>query len=256
MDSTFLTRARTAASPRKSQAKTSLGKRSMAMTAPAAGRMSNQKKYHIVKDPNRFGAESPMWTIPSSRHPEKPPPDYPPPGYYDVPLDPFHTQLPHTIREREWIDYSTITSNIELLELSKFPEKKTIHIGNKDNWSWQGKIESPGPSYMPHETTTKKYKIASKYPELKPDPIPGPSAYEPKDVSRPSSPAFKMPKAKIKRFNDDIDNSIPGPGAYQIGPKLRKAPRWSQRLRVRPRKTRPNTEIVYLKPWETSRVVT
>jgi hypothetical protein len=215
-----------------------------------------KKVIHYVTDPHRFGADSPSWTIGSSRHPPRPPPDYPGPNHYDVPLLPFHTQLSHTIQEREFPDYRTVTTDIDFVEIRKFPDIRSRTIGVDDGTSFVQPSDAPGPSYFPDDYVPKhnyrRHAIASRH-DLRPDVIPSPGDYDPTDPGRPSSPVISMKTGAIKRFHDLRRDQVPGPGEYQIGPVLKRAPNWSQKLRVMPG-THCIVKKIELEPWETPKV--
>jgi hypothetical protein len=241
-DSVFLTRAKTAAGGRQAARPTTASR--VSSTAPVGHRIvqAPRRVLTFFRDPMSFGAGSPSWTIGSSRHPPRPPPDYPAPCHYDVPLDPFHTQLSHTIRDREWEDYRTVTSDVDLLEIRKFPDVRRATIGVLDGTSYVQPSDAPGPNWFPgdyipeHDYTS--HSISSFHPDP-PNLVPGAGAYTPSDPGRPSSAMVSLRSGSLKRFHDVNQDSVPGPGEYQIGPIVRKAPNWAQKLRVMPKSHTP-----------------
>jgi hypothetical protein len=258
-DLTFLTRPRTSAAQKSERqsftdAHPSVPKARTAPT-PARSSVAKRKTHYIVRDLNQFGCESPSWTIGGSRHPPKAPPDYPSPCHYDVPSDTFRRGRAATIGERQWPDYTTVTSGIDLPDLHIFPElaKKTFH--QLDGTSYVPKSYSPGPSYGPDDYKPrfvyKGHIIAGRHNpiEIECADLPAPWEYHPGDAHRARSPEFSMPRAPIKRFNDEKVEPTPGPGAYQVGTPVRKAPKWAARLRVTPARRTP-VPVIRLGNWE------
>lgn len=251
---TFMTRCKTAVSPRK-RTGSSFAKRSKTAMSPnrASTSLGRRKQHYIVRDLTRFGADAPSWTIGGSRRPDKPPPDFPSPDHYDVPLNPCYKKLSHTIQERELMDYRTITSDIDFIDRKEITNVKNATIGSLDGTSFIPKSHSPAPSYHPDDYKPKhNYKqhvIEKKYAPEKRDVIPSPQDYHPTDINRPNTPCYSLPRAPIKRFSDEIKSEVPGPGSYNVGPQVKRAPRWSERLRVMPNKYKRPDKIV-IKPWE------
>ena len=246
----FVTHSQTASTPRKSSKNLS----STAMLPQrACTAFSKRRTRRPVRDPLRFGADSPSWTIGCSRSATKNPPDSPSPDQYDVPADPYPKRPAHVIQGKETRTTRPITSDIDYIEYRKFPDIKKRTIGVLDGTSFVPKSETPGPSYFPDDVKPKhNYKqhvIELRWPDPKPDQIPNGLKYNPKDPSRPSTPSFTVPKAPVKRFNDEIDD-IPGPGSYNVGPQMRRAPRWTERIRVLPSRYRYQRRPPREKPWE------
>jgi hypothetical protein len=258
-DLTFLTRPAAAATQKSGP----LSRRSIQMspgkllTAPTRARSSvpKRKTHSIVRDLNQFGCDSPSWTIGASRHPPKPPPDFPSPCHYDIPSDTFQPSRAKTIGDRQWPDYRTVTSNIDLPDLHIFPElaKKTFH--QLDGTSYIPRSCSPGPSYGPDDYRPRfiytAHIIGSRYRPTMSEwaESPAPWTYQPGDAHRARSPQFSMPHAPIKRFNETKIESTPGPGAYQVGPAVRKAPKWAAKLRVPPA-SKTRLPVILLKSWD------
>ena len=66
MDPTFPTRAQT--SVRTNRRSTKFRGPRASTTIGSRNQISGRRFHYIVKDPNRFGADTPSWTIASSRH--------------------------------------------------------------------------------------------------------------------------------------------------------------------------------------------
>jgi hypothetical protein len=149
-------------------------------------------------------------------------------------------------------DYRTITSDIGLIELRKFPDVRKSTIGIEDGTSFVPPSFTPGPSYFPDDYQPDHnyhhHLIASAH-DLMPDYVPGPASYEPNDPGRPSSAIVVMKSGTLKRFHDLKREDFPGPGEYQVGGSVRKAPTWSQKLRIMP-KPQYHVNKIELKPWE------
>jgi hypothetical protein len=231
--------------PKKDRARTSLtsprvdARSGRPSTAPASIRpttIASRRTPPIVRDRNRFGANSPAWTIGSSRKPPKPLPDTPAPCQYDPPIEACKTQVTHTIQARESPNYGTITTNVEFPDLREFPSPPLVRIHEHDGTSFIPKVSSPGPSYSPSDVRRKHDYTSHKIEELhrvrRSPGTPGPADYEPIDPGRPTSPLFAMPQAPVKRFHDEKVDPTPGPGEYQIGPEVRRPATWTERLRV------------------------
>jgi hypothetical protein len=175
-----------------------------------------------------------------------------------VPSDTFDRSRAKTIGDRQWPDYRTVTSDIDLPDLHMFPElaKKTFH--QLDKTSFIPRSCSPGPSYRPDDYRP-RFVYTGHIIEGRHRPTlfewvdsPAPWAYQPSDAHRSRSPQFSLPHEPIKRFNDQKIEPTPGPGAYQVEPAVRKAPRWTARLRIAlPRKT--PIPVILLKSWDSAR---
>ena len=254
MSGTFITRAETALTPRKSTKSTQKLPTAAINQARASTALSKRRTRRPIRDLTRFGADTPSWTIGGSRRQPKNPPDYPSPDQYNVPTDPFPARPGHVIQSRETPTSRTLTSDIPYIEHRRFPEFRKCTIGVLDGTSFVPKSETPGPSYFPDDYKPKhNYKqhvIELKRDGPKPDKIPSALEYNPKDPSRPSTPSYSLPKAPVKRFNDDIDDGTPGPGAYNVGPQIRRAPRWTERIRVLPSRYKYQRRPPREKPWE------
>lgn len=229
-----------------------------------------RKLHYIVKDINQFGATSPSWTISGSRKDAKPPPDYPPPGHYDVPIEHANKTIPHTIQEREPIDYRTITSNIDYIYNPVFPRKEPIthnYVQTKPEGeskpSFIPPSDSPGPRYYPGEKPARytyyKQHFIGKHEAPKeqlPEITPSSHDYYPVKVSLPRSPAYSFQRIVVSddQQRRNVDTGSPGPGAYNVGPQVRRAPKWTDRLRVYTPKSRPVTSEADNRPWDAFRI--
>ncbi|OHT12262.1 hypothetical protein TRFO_18075 [Tritrichomonas foetus] len=269
-ETTFaLTRGKAMTAQKRKRARTSMSnKRSASAKTQTRNSFATRKIHYIVKDQNQFGATSPSWTIPSSRKPPAPPPDYPPPGQYDIQSDIFKRQFPHTIQEREFADYSTITSHIDYIDYPKFPGKLEIRHNyvperppdGEIKFSYIPQIDSPGPKYLPGEVQPKhnyrQHNIGEhKVPKEKPvEATPSPAEYTPVHVDMPRAPAYSFDKIVVSddRLFRRKPEDLPGPGSYNVGPQVRRAPKWTEKIRVYPKRKR-NTEPEMIKPWESIR---
>lgn len=261
-DNTFgLTRAKTAVRPKQHRSFSVTDKRASSAKNQARNSRNTVKFHYIVKDYNQFGASTPRWTIPSSRKGPKPPPDYPPPGQYDVPLEPFNQKYHHSIQEREITDYRTITSNIDYIYHPYFPKKDSFKHNfvptvpdDEKKISFIGKSDSPGPGYnirevQPRTDYYKKHNIGKHEPPKEPivESSPSPQDYSPVIVSLPRSPAYSFEKIVVSDEGKParpVDLGTPGPGAYNVGPQVRRPPRWAEKLTVHStRRRKANIDI-------------
>lgn len=179
-----------------------------------------------------FGTHSPRWTIPSSRKTSIPQ-DYPGPGHYQVPHVPIDHRLKHTICVRRDMDTAPLTSNIDCMLEKSFPSIRPMTISSLCGKHFYDRQETPAPVYMPPGMFPKKLTISQRYKEREPENTPGPCEYSPKMVNCKGTPSYSFSKTKFRSFADDIDDN-PGPGAYNVTKPIRRAPRWTEKIRVLP----------------------
>jgi hypothetical protein len=206
------------------------------LVATAPTRVFVSEKQHLqfgLMSHDSFGAYSPQWTIPSSRHPPKPPPDFPGPGHYQVPAHPPDLRYPHVIVQKPVYDDATITSNVDMTTPRRFPGDDTRRIAEWDGIHYYMPIPiSPPPSYNPPVfDPRRRTTIGPKRKDDPPGPSPGPAKYTPVAVL-PRSAAFGIPKVQKREVWEDPPDT-PGPGEYETIPQLRKPKRWAGKLRVR-----------------------
>jgi len=212
------------------------------------GKNSSFLKNYVSTAFDDFGTSTPHWTIPSSRKDPPPPIETPGPGQYQYSTIEKDSKIPHVISNKEERKYESITSTIDYIDVRVFPKIRPVSMGHITGKHFYDQPETPPPTYSPPSTLGKTVAIRQKHPEKEKDPIPGPASYSPQDPQRRSSPCFSFSKTKSRMLPIEKSDDIPGPGAYNVTPTLRKAPRWTEKLRVKPKQfTRPHGD--YDRPW-------
>ena len=156
--------------------------------------------------------------------------DTPGPGYYNLPKS-FLSTRSHIISRKSETRYITDTANVEFRTQRIFPESKKITIGSFSKDGYIPKNVSPAPNYVPPPFGFgKNIKISEKTKIIQDILKPGPTTYSPKFVYLKRSPQYVVPAINNK-IRNKTKKSIPGPGTYDIIPPLKKAPKWSNKLR-------------------------
>lgn len=198
-----------------------------------------QKSFRYVpKNLTVFGQDGKAVTIGVSRKPPPPPEDTPGPGAYDFDPKTLFIELPHIIQNRPETDYSTLTSKCDYPELTPFVRPNTT-IHQRDNIRFFSLNDAPAPQYVPPSLMNKSVMIRPRITQRSYDCSPGPGYYTPTDSTRPRSAAFTVSRTKERElWEKPVD--APGPGQYEVLPKLSKPKRWAQKLRTPVSKHRPS----------------
>lgn len=242
------------------------GRRSYNISLPAGAqtvafktsRFNDDKKYkYISSAPDDFGNHSPHWTIGCPRSDPPVPPETPGPGQYNIPFQGINRNCSSAIGHRPEVSYSTITSGVDFRASRVFPEIRKSTIGATSSRHFYDRDETPAPTYFPPGLTPQKITIGQKYPDKPSDLKVGPADYSPVAVDLPNNPAYSFPRSQlVKRGLEDnrpcsgIDSTseTPGPGSYNVIPELRRPKRWTEKLRVHPKRYTRQHEP-YERPW-------
>lgn len=220
-------------------------------TQPVRTSVPLRKFHYIIKDYDRFGAGSPTWTI-SAKGPEEPPPiPTPGPGDYEVPTGLINQNKKYVIFSRPQTNYETVTSNIDYYTPPPL-EPKPAHIGKLTGIDYVPKTNTPDFCYVPPPFGSgKTTHIAERHNDKIDNSIPGPGKYSPIYSNLKKAPAFSIvkPDTSHSRTRATEPEVLPGPGSYNVEPELPKAPKWTERLRVKPKKQRKDS-VSRLTPWE------
>ena len=180
-----------------------------------------------------FGAFSPQWTIPSSRREPRKKDEVPGPGAYEL-LTEKDSKYHHIIENRPEADYSTITSNVEIMNERDLQKPKNRTIGPLDGFHYYSRMpKSPAPCYSPPVFDgIRPMTIGSKRRDERPSGVPGPGAYSPTQATAKKVPSYEFPRfMKREVWQDALDT--PGPGSYETVKQPKKPKRWAGKLRVR-----------------------
>ncbi|EAX98139.1 hypothetical protein TVAG_332490 [Trichomonas vaginalis G3] len=221
-------------------------------------RFNEDKKYkYISSAPDDFGNHSPHWTIGCPRSDPPVPPETPGPGQYNIPVVGITRNCSSAIGHRSETNYATITSGVDYRSNRVFPEIRRSTIGASTNVHFYDRDETPAPTYVPPGLTPQKITIGQKYQERSLDYNVGPADYTPVAIDLPNLPAYSFPRAQlVKRgLNDnrpcpglDSTSETPGPGSYNVVPELRRPKKWTEKLRVHPKRYTREHEP-YDRPW-------
>lgn len=206
----------------------------MAATTQFTSRVSISEKQKLafgMMTHDSFGAWSPQWTIPSSRRDIKKRDEFPGPGTYDPNEKNF--KYHHIIENRPEADYSTLTSNVDIMNERDLQSPKKVTIAPLDGFHYYSRMpQSPGPQYSPPAFGGRPVTIASKRREEKPSGNPGPGAYSPTNATAKKVPSYEFPRfMKREVWQESLDT--PGPGSYETVKQPKKPKRWAGKLRVR-----------------------
>jgi hypothetical protein len=210
------------------------GHRRRSASTLAAGAQPMRKFHFIVRDLEQFGNFSPKWTITGGRPPPRPPESFPGPGKYPTTV-PSHRYL-HTIAERREIDHSTETSNLPYLLQPEFPVIRSMTIGNRGQLQYSDSEKTPEPVFPPSDVGPRgkwrspMIRISEKPAPNPGDRIPSPWRYDPIDPTQTSVPSVSLPRTKDRVLNDAPHDDVPGPGSYELVPKVHMYTKWAERL--------------------------
>ena len=191
---------------------------------------------HVSRNTGAFGSDALAITIGCSRRYSPPRNDTPGPGSYEPLAMTFSAGSGHKIQDRYETDYATLSSSIDFLRLQPFsaPSSK---ISRSDPTSFIPESVTPGPSYFP-ATPKRGITIGLRINERPEETTPGPGDYD--VVVRPDSALISIPRNGDRGVWAKSDD-VPGPGAYNVTPTVKRQSRWAARLRVRPKST--NTRL-------------
>ncbi|OHT14459.1 hypothetical protein TRFO_43029 [Tritrichomonas foetus] len=216
--------------PRKSFNDTGIELPPRPSTTMRKKRRAHSNVKFMLSGGNNFGKDAPKFTIPSSRKEEIVPIPLPGPGEYEIYNPDYRKLKPVIPKSRPRTPIISPTANVEFADTRTFPQVKETHIFNRHNYEYFDVIESPGPSYLPTETSTQiphrispkiVDKNAEKYAHL------GPGTYTLKFPYIPREPAFNFygPKKRDDWMVDRQRN--PGPGTYDPNFVQKKEPQWT-----------------------------
>lgn len=165
---------------------------------------------------SNFGKDAPKIVIRNKFYDDKLPPTAPGPGSYNIPsvkISPLTSTIP---KSTKFYDPPCATLNADLQNIREFPTVRSINIGPKSNKSFFDLNDSPGPSYFPPSTLSRKsHRIANRTQEraLTED-NPGPGTYNPKLASLERTPKYWLsgPRQRDDWLRDKMNR--PGPGQY------------------------------------------
>lgn len=188
--------------------------RSQSARLPKTGRLTGRQ---AIMMSSNFGKDAPKITIGCSRH--DPPPSIfsPGPGAYDPPRQPINHKLDHIFPRATFVkNAATITSNIDYINDSRFPEDRLIKIGKRDNHDFFPVNDTPGPgTYTPVSNDEgRTAKIGLRRTEREIEESPGPGEYNPNHEFRYSSRSTALVVGAEKRGNWMFQDRNPGPGQY------------------------------------------
>lgn len=178
-----------------------------------------------------FGQDKVAIKIGCSRPPSAPPEEIPGPGAYEIATK--NCTIPHKIQNRPETRYETISTNIDYLDLKPFSRSSSSAQKRGAIRSPYTTNDVPGPTYVPPALidTGKKITIGKRVSVKYTTDVPGPGEYNP---IRPSTTACSIPRSGQRSLWEGKEVS-PGPGMYDVVPKLKKPKRWASKLRVLPK---------------------
>jgi len=118
-------------------------------------------------------------------------------------------------------------SKILLVNVRQFPEIRPMTISEKvGRSSLDPRNDTPGPQYLPSTSLNmRKISIHERFPNKhNQSNTPGPSDYNPMDISY--TPAFSVKGPSVRDDWYQFDRSVPGPGSYSIQ-KENELPKWT-----------------------------
>jgi hypothetical protein len=189
---------------------------------------------HMIRDLDAFGANSPQWTIPSSRHEPKPFFRGPDPCRYNVPrlgcvMIPGSPMSPRPIYSD-----STITSSIDTPDIRVYPTNPRKTIGIRKQTIFYEPTDSPGHFFnFKSDGLSKGLRIGRRFSRRGED-LPGPGEYSP---AWPQTPRLTTVSKARDRTLWKIREG-PSPADYTIAEPS--TPKW--RGAIRPLRRRLYTD--------------
>ena len=161
--------------------------------------MPKTPRRHRTKDYQKFGADSPQWTI----------------------------------GRRDFKEIPSLTNNCELHNNRTFPVLKHKIISDQSHGLFYEPTEGCDKIYdiepLPFDKGTH---IGTRYKAKKPSATPGPGFYNP-IYSRETVKLATLSRSKCPDIWEGMPGlTTPGPGSYNVGPQIRKPVRWYASRRV------------------------
>ena len=204
----------------------------------ALDRLASPRRPHVklaTGEPKKdeiltFGKDSTPILIGSSRKEPNEPERSPGPAAYDT-FELSKSSPCFTLKSRPEVDYSTITSKIELPLIREYPRKLEKHIGIRETTQFWQNSETPAPQLTHRSMGVPKIVIHEKVKDHVEN-LPGPGQYSP----RTKSPVYMATFAKQKHrdaFNTRRSYS-PGPAKYTIDRSIIGKEKWKGAIRPLP----------------------
>ena len=218
-------------------------------TVPVKGSRPYRKFHYILKDYDKFGMDSPQWTI-SARIDEKPANNnFPGPGEYDIPDPIYDSKKAHLIVKRPRETFSSLTSKLDYDIKTNILPDNPIKIGKITGQSYLNNPFSPDRTYVPPPFGSEiTVKILERHEEKLDNGVPGPGKYNITNEKR-HIPTFSMAKHHMADKNRKKQpENLPGPGSYELTDPLPPIGKWTDKYRDKPHRRR--SQVNRLCPWE------
>ena len=180
-----------------------------------------------------FGKDAPHFTIGSSRRDFVPPFPSPGPGEYNPADVNAYRRIQHVFPRSQLRDKpSSITANIEMPDLHRFPNIRPFHIGIREKLFYGDIIETPGPYPVPEPKDDRiKHKIALRPVSRDADKTAhlGPGTYDVKYIEKRHEPGYVFSGPSERDRWMTLNAAVPGPGSYNTSNKemLPNEPKWT-----------------------------